>query len=411
MKFICTFKKLKELKVLIFQCNNILHMSDTSLQKLYKFKIIEVVIYSFLFLLFVRLVYMQIISGPDYGTHLKIIDKYVQGHFYIPHPGFHITIFCLSKITSISYASITPFFMAFIIVLTIFITKKILIYLSPGISSPFIYLLFSIAINFVIAIYIPFFNREMYLGQWSPNIWHSPTMSFLKPFALLCFFWLIQFLKNRDNLKQGLLFLTSVSLLIGTFIKPSFIICLLPAVTLYLLIFRFRQYNLYLKIFWIFLPSLLLLSYQFIETYNLENTSSYFHDKIILTWFGVDKIYTKSILISTLLVLAFPFCILVFSYRRIKQNIPLLLSWILIVTSFFISNIFAESNKFGAGAFIFSYIICLFILFVFSLSEYLNWFVEFKKNWLKISVAGIIFSFHLVSGIFYFSKLIVHGSL
>jgi hypothetical protein len=385
-------------------------MSDPSLLKLNKIKIIEYVIYSFLFLFFVRLVNMQIISGPDYGTHLNIIDKYIQGHFYIPHPGFHITIFCLSKITSISYASITPFFMALIIILTIFLTKKILIYLSPGISSPFIYLLFSIAINFVIAIYIPSFNRKMYLGQWSPNIWHSPTMTLLKPFALLFFFWLIQFLKDHDNFKRGILFLTSVSLLLGTFIKPSFVICLIPAVTLYMLFFRFKEFNLYLKIFWIFLPSLLFLSYQFIETYNLENTSSYFHDKIILTWFGVDKIYTKNILISSLLVLVFPLSILAFSFRRLKQNIPLLLSWILIVTSFFISNVFAESIKFRAGAFIFSYIICLFILFVFSLSEYLSWFVECKKNRLKISLAGIVFSFHLFSGILYSLKLFLHGS-
>jgi hypothetical protein len=300
--------------------------------------------------------------------------------------------------------------MAFIIVLTIFITNKILIYLSPGLSSPLIYLLFSIAINFVIAIYIPSFNKKMYIGQWSPNIWHSPTMTFLKPFALMSFFWLILYLKNKDNLKRGLLFLSSVSLLIGTFIKPSFVICFIPAVALYLLFFRYKQYKLYLKIFLVFLPSLLLLSYQYIETYSLGNTPSYFHDKIILTWFGVNKIYTKSILISTLLVLAFPLSILAFSYRRIKQNIPLLLSWILLVVSFFISNIIAESIKFVAGAFIFSYIICLFILFVFSLSEYLNWFVEFKKNRLKISIAGIIFSFHLFSGILYFSKLIEHGS-
>jgi hypothetical protein len=291
-------------------------------------------------------------------------------------------------------------------IVSIIITKKVLVYLAPDIKNPNVYLFFSVAVNIAIAIFLPFFNRDMYLGQWSPNIWHSPTMTLLKPFALVSFLWFIQILKDRSAIKPYFLILVSISLLIGTFVKPSYIICLIPAVGIYLFIFHYKQTDLYMKLFWVFLPSLLLLAYQYLETYSLSETNSYFHDNIKLTWFGVTKMYTKSVFVSTLLVTAFPLSVLVMKYKGIRKNIPLLFSWILWTVSFLISGLLAEQYKFSQGAFIFSYIICLFILYVFSVGEYLNWFSEFKKYYLRITIIGLILSYHLISGILYLSNLL-----
>lgn len=384
-------------------------MKNLLIFKKYGLEIFEIITYSILFLLFVRLITVQFTDGPDYAVHVKIIDQFISGTFYVPHPGFHISTYWLSKITTIPYIYIVPFFIASIIITTILITKKVLIYISPGIRYPILYIFFAITINIVIAIYIPFFSQNKYLGQWSPNIWHNPTMTLLKPFALLGFLGVALFLKDENIFDHVLLILISLCLVVGTYIKPSFIICFLPTIALFSLIYRFKQYRLYFKLFLICLPSILLLIYQFHETYNFNTTESYFHDKIILTWFGVTKSYTKSLTVSTMLVLAFPLSIFVFVNKHIKQNTPLLLSWILTIVSFFISGIFAEQGKFGWGAFISSYIICLFILYVFSLAEYLTWFVAFKKNMLKIIVVGIILSLHVVSGIIYFNGLLNYG--
>ena len=65
--------------------------------------IIKIFTYFILFLIFIRLIAVQISSGPDYFIHISIIDKFLKGSFYIPHPGFHILTYTLSKITTIPY--------------------------------------------------------------------------------------------------------------------------------------------------------------------------------------------------------------------------------------------------------------------------------------------------------------------
>ena len=249
----------------------------------------------------------------------------------------------------------------------------------------------------------------MYLGQWSPNCWHSPTMTLLKPFTLLAFFLVLIFIEKKDYTNNFQLFILSLFLLIGAFIKPSFIICFLPALAVFLLIFRYKQYKLYFRLFLVFLPCLFLLLYQYFSTYYLSNTDSYFHDKIILTFFGVTKLYTKSILFSTIRVLAFPLMVLIFSFKQIIKKTPLLLSWIMLIIAFIISGFIAEQEKFDQGAFIWSYENSLYILFVFSVCECLNWVDEFKKNKNKIIIVGSIFLFHVISGVLYLIKILYHG--
>jgi len=392
------------------------------------YKAIEIIAYFLLFLFFTRIVVQFFVNGPDYNTHMKNAYKYMAGDFYIPHPAYHIITYSLAKITTIPYQHIVPVFMAAIIVFTIFLTKIILARLSPAVNNPMFYLFFAIVINLVIAIYIPMDyhgyvtgpenpniwrrpDRVFILGTGSPNMWASPTMNLLRPFALLGFLGVAALFRKDRRPTREITILTSLVLLISTWVKPSFIICLLPAAGLYLLLPRFKDRRMFFTMLWVFLPSVLLLIYQYAETYLMKDTNSYFHDKIIFSWFGVAKIYTKSVFISTLRVLAFPLLVLVFSYKNIRQNSGLLLGWLLLIISFIFYGVLAEQNKYEQGAFCFSFYVCLFILFVFSLGEYLQWFTAIKKNKIKISVAGLVLFCHLISGIVYLQGLLFDGRL
>lgn len=374
------------------------------------YKTVEIVVYGIIFLLALRLINKQILFGPDYSVHINIINQYFYENFYIPHPGFHILIHYLSNITSLPYNQTVTIVMAIVITITIKLTETVLKNCIDNHKDNFVILFGIIAINIAIALYIPSFNKYMYAGQWSPNIWHSPTLSLLKPFALLSFFLLTQFLKKGSTKQTVNLILCSLLLFIGTFIKPSFIICLIPALFFYLVIFRFKQSDIYLKLFYVILPSLLLLTYQYFETYNLKDSQSYFHDKIVFTWFGVMKMYTPNLFISTILATAFPLLVLLFSLNKIKRNTNIVFSWILIIVSYLISGMLAEQNKFSLGAFIFSYDICLYILYVFSFVEYINWFKNHKNNMTKLAITSIVLSYHIVCGILYVYGLLKYGT-
>ena len=372
-------------------------------------KLIEIILYLLVFLLVLKIVALHLNYGHDYPLHMNIIERYMNGNFYIPHPGFHISVYWLSAVTGIPAVSIIPFFIAFTFILTIIITKRFLLFLSPGIKHELVYTLFAIAINIVIAIYLPWFNENKYLGSWSPNVWHSPTMALLKPFALLAFFGFILLLQEMNNENYKVSILVSIYLLISTLAKPSFIICFTPAICLFILFFRTKGFKLYVTSFLIFLPSLLLLIYQFIETYNLKTTDSYFHDKIIFAWFGVMKVYSNNLLISILSVLAFPLSVLLILRKKLRSNNALTLSWILFIIAFLQAAFLAEQAKFLQGAFISSYIIALFILHVSSLGEYLSWFsssADRDIHWKEKFIAGSFLFLHFISGILYLNDIV-----
>ena len=86
------------------------------------------------FLLVLKIVALHLNYGHDYPLHMDIIERYMNGNFYIPHPAFHISVYWLSAVTGIRSVSIVLFFIAFTFILTIIITKRVLLFLSPGIK-------------------------------------------------------------------------------------------------------------------------------------------------------------------------------------------------------------------------------------------------------------------------------------
>jgi len=370
----------------------------------------EVVLYFIIILFSLRIFVYQTTINSDITVHISIIDEFVKNSFYIPHPGFHLLSYFISLLSGWPYTVVVPIIMASLVTIIIITTKNIILWALPDFKYKIIYILAAVALSFVTAIYLPWFNKSIYLGQWGPNIWHSPTMFLVKPFALVSFWGMLVFIEKQDAENDYLIGIIASLLLLGsTFTKPSFIIAFMPALAIYLLAFRVWKLKLYLKVFLVLLPSILLLTYQFIETYKLQNSASYFHDKIIFTNFGVMKLYSTNIMISFVLAAAFPLSILFIKNKLILKNPYLLIAWLLVIVSFLQAGLLAEKYKFSQGAFIFGYIIALFILFVFSSIEYLSWYSKENRQSVRpiyIILAGIVGLLHLFSGIFYYVRLV-----
>jgi len=273
-----------------------------------------------------------------------------------------------------------------------------------------VYLFAAIAANTFVAIFVPWYNPLPYLGQWSPNIWHNPTMAVLKPLAILGFWGSLITLGSPGFVRRWIPWLTSLCLFAGTLAKPSFIICFIPAVGVFLLIFGRKSLGMWRSAILLFLPSLSLLAWQFLRTYTRFAVPGIFQDKIVISYFAATGTYAPHVWFSSLLVLAFPLTVLVAIRKRLLRNMPLLVSFLLAFVGFLQGSFLAEENKPAYGNFVFGYIISLFMVYLFCLIEYLDWWHPEGKT--KVSVAwkgvtSVVMAAHLISGFIYWRDLIL----
>ena len=127
----------------------------------------------------------------------------------------------------------------------------------------------SLAMLFVFVIPIPGYftdDRYMYIGSFTPNVWHNSTILFLFPFAMLLFEQSWKQLQTFNIKRNGWILLL---ITLNLFIKPSFFfvfICVYPLMLLYK--YKFG------KMFWlslipVFLGGVLLI-FQYIIIYKIN---------------------------------------------------------------------------------------------------------------------------------------------
>lgn len=176
----------------------------------------------------------------DTVDHVSRILPIVNGDYFLPHSMLHYTIYGIVKLCEIlsidtNLMLVMVQFQTILLLLVFELQNRILsYYLKTNFNSVTIHLI-SAALLFVISVYAPFFNKFMYLGQWSPNIWHNPTTFLLKPFALLGFFGMYHYIQGSSFTKNKLFVIgLSALLTISIWAKPSFVITFYPALFIYL---------------------------------------------------------------------------------------------------------------------------------------------------------------------------------
>jgi hypothetical protein len=368
----------------------------------------EVIAYIFYCIIIVVLTYNQIFGHifSDFLSHIERIDPIVKGEYYMPHALFHYLVYGF-RIFNIDHYAAALILTVLVNLATLFFLHKILNAVLPERLRNLPSLLLAICLSLVTAIWIPWFNKSVYLGQWSPNIWHSPTFYLVKPFMLGSFYYFVLLIKEKTKftLKNGILF--AMILAVSVIAKPSFLFSFTPAIIVYLLIFNWKNYPIYFKVGLSLLPALGLIFYQFLQTYLLKsaNTGSDMKDEIIFTFFGVLKLYSPNIFISFLLAMAFPITVLFLDIKSAVKDKFLMLAFLNTFFAYIQAAFLAEKYKLWEAAFTFGYSLSLFLLFIFSLSFFMNWLNHQQwKSWivqLKVIFSTAIFAMHLISGIIY----------
>jgi len=387
--------------------------SETSLLDLF----IKSLFYCFVLAVAFYMYYKQVFVFPkiwsDTALHLDFVRQYNEGKIYIAHPIFHLSVIYISKITGLTFEYSAVLVMTFFICLIYIIIRSIVGHFLKGSYGEAMMQFITFITMTVSAIYVPFYNKNIYLGQWSPNPWHNPTIIVLKPFALVTFFLFVVLVEDYFGGKtinrrrwRFFLFIFAVLMAVSCFAKPNWVLSFVPAIFIYL--FFFRKFHLKLSALAVALliPTGLALTYQFFKTYKTADG-----DRIIFDFLGVWRQYSPNIFISILLATAFPVGLLLLRFRETTQNHFLILAWIVFLVALLQYSLLAERVKYKACNFGWGYLMSLHILFLFSIVEFFRWLKYPQKKApferLKIFIVANLLNLHFMCGIFYFIKYLV----
>lgn len=274
-------------------------------------------------------------------------------------------------------------------------------------------------------LYLRFYNKRYYLGQGSPNPWHNPTSTAVRPFMILITILTVEYWSCKEEERITVLrkdmkkttayeLLLGVLLLVSTIIKPSYLMIYLPVCGIRALVKLFQNRG---RGFWklvarhlYFIPSLLVFLYQYLIIYFLPTQEGAEESQVVIAFFRAVRMHAPSVTVSLLLRMAFPFLVIFLWRREIFREwcFPLIFGQYL--AGLAVSWTFAETGRRAShGNFGWGNILACFMLWVFCL------FFFAKKLWmekeqiggsraLKIKYGALFFllAWHLAGGICFY---------
>lgn len=203
-----------------------------------------------------------------------------------------------------------------------------------------------------------------YLGI--SNQLNSPTQILLKPIALLLFLYAVRVFYPSKNhsfkTTAAILFLLTILSIIA---KPSYIICLLPAmiITCGYMYCKKQPFNWRLFVIGILLPASIILGWQYLATYTSLRIISR-QAGITFLPLGLYSLYPSGLLPKFLLSILYPLIVTGLYFKSAINDLYLRFAWLNFVIGAIYSYSLVETVSMQAGNFVWSGQITSFILFV-----------------------------------------------
>ena len=345
----------------------------------------------------VLLIYMNSMTGStrgyltgDFVAHIKLaegISLQKMLDLGVPHLLMHLLFHKISGFLSLSMEAIffcyTIFSVCALVIIKIFFLKenfpRTSWVLAAGMAA---------ISGYLGALDNPLNPLPLYLGVWSPLVYHSPTTLWLKPFAAL-FLWNL-FRWGDDERKLSVKHKIGLSLILGmaTIIKPNFTIAIGPALLIAVCLKRYHW-----SILTVFIPAVAILAAQYVITFGAGVDS-----KVIFTPGLAWAIYTNSIPLSIFRnIFGAVFLSLYLCFKK-ELGFKLQFLWILMVVSLLEAVFLAEAGpRFEGMNFGWGYTITVEFLFLYLL----GYCAQLKRSGsFKIGIF-VLFGLHFCYGIFY----------
>ncbi|MBI5297343.1 MAG: hypothetical protein HY869_17835 [Chloroflexi bacterium] len=236
----------------------------------------------------------------------------------------------------------------------------------------------------------------LYLGYIGMNVYHSPTMFLLKPLAILQFMYALCCFSEEHRPYLWQVAATALLSALGTFIKPSLAICILPALVFYAAyrLWRKAYVHTLALFFGVGLPTALVLAWQFGVTYYANEAGG-----IGLLPFGVMGAFSNYLGLKFLLSILFPLSVSILFFKQARGDVRLVLGWLVFLFGAVFTYFFAENERLLEGNFIWSGQITLLLLFAVSTLFYLE---VPKRTQFERRFPALLWALHIVSGVVYY---------
>lgn len=369
--------------------------------------------------------FLTALVGIDYGPHEQIAMSLTPGdpiglfkeH---PEPIWHLLTYMVVALTHCRVEIAAGIVSGVLILLTYFIAYFAIRKTVPGLESHEIAAL-DLVLHLVSAIYVPFFNKEPYLGQGSPNIWHNPTTIAVRPIALLVFVLVASMVikAQKENFETGIpvgrAIATAILLILSCLAKPSFVQVFYPAIftlmVLWLIMYKGKNLRTAIQLFLVCLPSLIVMIMQFVIAFYGGNEGS---GGITIAPFVVAGARTSNIAISMLLLLAFPLLMLIIAAIRKSVTWGDILGWLMLFWGTVWRLLLAEKGeRTYHGNFTWGYMLAVYLVWYIAVKHYLKLYfseqITGNKRGVGFYLSTIVLALHLISGIYYLIYLIFLG--
>lgn len=369
--------------------------------------------------------FLTALVGNDYAAHEKIALSLTLRHPIAlfkehPEPLWHLFTCVIVRLTNcdvkIAAGIVSGGFILLSYIIAYFAFRKTV----PGLETHEIAAL-DLVLHLVAAIYVPMFNKQPYLGQGTPNVWHNPTTIAVRPIALLVFVLVTSMvIKARkeefeSNIPVGKAIVTSLLLILSCLAKPSFVQIFYPSIftlmVLWLIMYRGKNLKTAIQLFLMCLPSLFVMILQFVIAFYGSNEHS---GGIMFAPFLVAGDNTPNLAISMLLVLAFPLLMTIIA--AIKKSVTWgdIFGWFMFIWGQAWRLLLAEQgDRTYHGNFSWGFILGIYIIWFVAVRQYLKFYFSEQmtgnKRGFGFILATLLLALHLISGIYYLFYIVVLG--
>ena len=371
--------------------------------------------------------FLTALVGIDYAPHEEIALSLTPGdpiglfkaH---PEPLWHLMTYAAVKLFHCRVEIAAGLVSGLLIVLTYIVAFATIRGTVAGLEAYEIAGL-DLVLHLVSAVYVPFFNKEPFLGQGTPNIWHNPTTIAVRPIALLVFVLVSSMvIKARkedfeNSIQAGKAVATGFLLILSCIAKPSFVQVFYPAIftlmILWLIMYKGKNFKTAVQLMLMCLPSLAVMILQFVIAF-FGNTGHASSGGIMIAPFVVAGARTPSIAISMLLLLAFPLLMLLLAAIRKSLTWGDALGWLMLFWGTIWRLFLAEKGeRTYHGNFTWGYMLAVYLVWYAAIRSYLKLYFSEQmtgnKRGFGFVLATIVLALHLVSGIYYLIYLVFLG--